>query len=139
MKNWLSLFIAMLLLSALPAQTAPKSLRMSFSEGEAVIRLEENDSARSLTAMLPLKLEFNDYNDTEKISYPPKSLSTEGAPDSYEPKAGDLCLYTHWGDLCIFYRNFSRSRGLIHIGHLVSGLDALSKVKGKFTATLNAE
>ncbi|MEK5236474.1 cyclophilin-like fold protein [Paenibacillus sp. FSL L8-0470] len=39
---------------------------------------------------------FDDYNRTEKISYLPNTLTTEEAPDGFDPSVGDLTLYAPW-------------------------------------------
>ena len=106
-------------------------------DGQVVsITLLDNPTARSLWNQLPLTLEFEDFNGTEKIAYPPEDLSQEGAPNTYDPSAGDVTVYGPWGNLAIFYEDFGNSTGLIPVGHIDSGLEVLSGQDGDFTATL---
>ena len=47
-----------------------KRIRFLVGEDEIVVRLEDNPAAESLYEMLPMELNFEDYNNTEKIAYP---------------------------------------------------------------------
>lgn len=105
--------------------------------GQAVsITLLDNPTARSLWSQLPLTLEFEDFNGTEKIAYPPEALFQEDAPDTYDPAAGDVTVYGPWGNLAIFYEDYGNSAGLIPVGHIDAGLDVLIGQDADFTATL---
>ena len=92
--------------------------------------LEDSATGRDFAALLPLELTLRDYNRTEKIADLPKRLSIEDAPEGMEPKAGDIAYYAPWGNLAIFYRDFGYSRGLVRLGRLEGGRDALSKIDG---------
>lgn len=119
-----------------PSRTT--KIKLSFGGGEAVAELYDNPTSRDLVSMLPLTLSLKDFNNTEKIGYPPRSLSTEKAPVGYAPSAGDLTLFAPWGNMAIFYHNFGYSQGLIPIGHFTSGLEALAKMNGDFTVRIEA-
>lgn len=111
-------------------------LKMTVNGTEIRIVLYDTPTAEALRCALPMELSFTDYNGTEKIAYPPESLPTDGEPDGCDPDEGDLCLYAPWGNLCIFYRDFRYSQSLIKLGHIVSGMDAISGMSGDFTVTL---
>jgi hypothetical protein len=64
--------------------------------------------------------------ETEKISNLPRRLSTEGAPAGSDPSIGDIAYYSPWGNLAIFYRDFRYSSGLIKLGKIDSGIEALN-------------
>ena len=51
-----------------------KRIRFLVGEDEIVVRLEDNPAAESLYEMLPMELNFEDYNNTEKIAYPDETL-----------------------------------------------------------------
>lgn len=103
------------------------------ADGQSLpITLYDTPAANALYDMLPLDLTFEDYNGTEKISYLDAILPTEGEPDGCDPAIGDLCLYAPWGNLCIFYRDFHYSDGLILLGHLESGMDIVSGMEVDF-------
>jgi hypothetical protein len=88
--------------------------------------LLENATARDLLSLLPMTLTLEDYNSTEKIGYPPRKLSTAGAPAGVDPSVGDIAYYAPWGNLAIFYKDFGYPRGLIGLGRIDSGIEALS-------------
>ena len=88
--------------------------------------LDDNPSARDFHSLLPLTLNLDDYAATEKISYLPRKLSKDEAPDGVAPVVGDIAYYAPWGNLAIFYKDFGYSKGLIKLGTIASGLEALS-------------
>ena len=134
---------ALLAACALAAITAAcanagELVELTFSGGRAELELNESASARDLLTMLPLTLTFEDYNSTEKIAYPPRKLTTLGAPASCDPSKGDFALYAPWGNLVIFYNDFTASPGLVPLGRVKSGLGKLAAMNGRFAATLKA-
>ena len=99
----------------------------------------DNAAAKDLLAQLPLTLTLNDYNNTEKIATPPKKLSTAGAPDGFEPVAGDIAYYAPWGNLAIFYKDFRYSRNLIRLGKIDGdGIKSL-RVSGDVKVTIRIQ
>ena len=108
------------------AQTVPKpttekmDMKLEIQVGDRTLTstLYDNATAKDLIAQLPLTLTLTDYNGAEKIANPPKRLSTTGAPDGFEPKAGDIAYYAPWGNLAIFYRDFRHSQNLIRLGKI---------------------
>ena len=104
-------------------------IKLTFQGETVAAELLDNPTSRDFAANLPMTLEFKDFNETEKIADPPKTLSTENAPAGYEPKPGDLAVFAPWGNISIFYKDFRYSEGLIPFGHITSGLDALSRIQ----------
>jgi len=43
------------------------------------------------------------------------------------PGPGDIAYYARWGNLAIFIKDFGYSRGLVRLGRIESGLDALQR------------
>lgn len=104
--------------------------------GKAVIAtLNDTAAAREFAAQLPLTLPLEDYAATEKIAYLPKKLATTGAPAGFDPSVGDITYYAPWGNLAIFYKDFGYAQGLIHLGRIESGLEAL-KAQGRVEARI---
>ena len=101
-------------------------IRMTMAGQIITASLEESDSARDFFAMLPLTLPLEDYAETEKIAYLPGKLTTQTAPEGIDPQVGDIAYYAPWGNLAISYRDFGYSSGLIRLGRITSGLDALT-------------
>ena len=109
-------------------------------DGQTItITLYDTPAANALYDMLPLELEFEDFNGIEKISYLSEKLPTEGEPDGCEPGVGDLCLYAPWGNLSVFYQNFRYSDGLILLGHVDSHMEIIAGQNDDFSATLEIE
>jgi hypothetical protein len=52
--------------------------------------LVDSTTTRYFVSLLPLTLALEDYAGTEKISYLPRRLTTEGAPSGSDPSIGDL-------------------------------------------------
>jgi hypothetical protein len=98
--------------------------------------LVDSPAARDFLAMLPLDLTLRDYASTEKISELPRRLSTEGAPAGVDPDVGDITYYAPWGNLAIFYRDFGYADGLVKLGSIDAGVEALARRRGAFAARL---
>ncbi|MGN6651820.1 cyclophilin-like fold protein [Trinickia sp.] len=113
-------------------------IKLSFDGGEAVVELNDNATSRDLVSMLPLTLKFSDYNNVEKVAYPPRKLSTANAPFGLTPSVGDFALYVPWGDLVAYYRGFRHSDDLVHLGRFISGIEQLSRKDGEFTVRIEA-
>lgn len=110
-------------------------IRLTF-DGKAVqATLLDNATARDFLSLLPMTLTLEDYSATEKIGYPSRKLLTAGAPAGVDPSVGDIAYYAPWGNLAIFYKDFGYSRGLIGLGRIDSGMEALS-VPGSLKVTI---
>ena len=73
--------------------------------------------------MLPLTVNFEDFNGTEKIAYLPEKLDTEKSPAGCDPSEGSFTYYAPWGNLAVFYRDFRPSSGLVPLGRVESGME----------------
>ncbi len=94
------------------------NIKLVLEETTLLATLDDSAAARDFAALLPLELTLSDYSSTEKIADLPRRLSTQGAPDGFEPKVGDITYFAPWGNLALFYRDFHYSRGLIRLGHI---------------------
>lgn len=113
-------------------------IRLASPNGESVTTtLGDGPSARAFRSLLPLTVELTDYNATEKIADLPKRLPTEGEPAGVDPEPGDLAYYAPWGNLAIFYKDFSYSRGLVRLGRLDRIPDAFRR-SAPVTVTIEA-
>ncbi|WP_244543282.1 cyclophilin-like fold protein [Bosea sp. CRIB-10] len=110
-------------------------IRISINGRVATATLDNTPTARDFAALLPLSVTLSDYASTEKVSDLPRKLTQQGAPPGYEPKTGDITLYAPWGNLAIFYRDFKYSTGLIRLGAIDTGLEALNQ-SGSLPATI---
>jgi hypothetical protein len=100
--------------------------------------LHDTPAARNFAAMLPLTLTLTDYHKTEKVSDLAKKLTKEGSPAGADPSVGDIAYYAPWGNLALFYKDFEYSDGLILLGKLDGGADALA-VPGPLKVTIELQ
>jgi hypothetical protein len=116
-------------------EASTMKIRLTFGGKAVEATLLDNATARDLLSLLPMTLTLEDYASTEKIGYPPRKLSTAGAPAGVDPSVGDIAYYAPWGNLAIFYKDFGYSRGLIGLGRIDSGVEAL-KMPGSLKVTI---
>jgi hypothetical protein len=50
---------------------------------------------------------------------------------------GDIAYCAPWGNLAIFYREFDYSPGLVRLGRIDSGIEALAAGSGEVTITVS--
>jgi hypothetical protein len=125
-----------LAMTSAEAEADSMKIRIRINGKEIAATLIDNATSRDFVSLLPLKLKLEDYGETEKISYLPRKLSTEGAPPGSDPSAGDVSYYAPWGNLAIFRKDFRYSSGLIKLGKVDSGLEALN-VPSSVEVTIN--
>jgi hypothetical protein len=107
-------------------------------DGKAIeATLLGNATAQDFVSLMPMTLTLEDYASTEKISYLPRKLSTTGAPAGVDPAVGDITYYAPWGNLAIFYKDAGYADGLVKLGRLDSGVEAL-RVRGSLKVTIEA-
>jgi hypothetical protein len=110
-------------------------IRLRVKDKSITATLIDSKTTRDFISLLPLTLTLEDYAGTEKISNLPKRLSTENAPSGSDPSVGDIAYYAPWGNLAIFYRDFGYSSGLVILGKIDSGTEALI-VPGSLKVTI---
>ncbi|MDO4365083.1 MAG: flavodoxin, partial [Clostridia bacterium] len=67
-----------------------KRMKLTANEKEIIIKLNSNATTADLISTLPCELDFSDFNNTEKIAYPTKTLDTSDTQSGTTPSAGDL-------------------------------------------------
>ena len=117
------------------AQGASMKIRLKVGDTVLTATLIDSATTRDFISLLPLTLTLKDYAGTEKISDLPKRLSAESAPSGSDPSVGDITYYAPWGNLAIFYRDFGYSSGLVILGKMDSGKEALN-VPGSLKVTI---
>lgn len=108
-------------------QVTTMKLRIKLEGHSLTATLLDNETSRDFARLLPLTLTLTDYAETEKISDLPRKLSTKDAPPGVQSAAGDLSYYAPWGNLAVFHKDFQYSSGLVKLGRIDSGLDALRR------------
>ena len=116
---------------------AAQARTIEVRSGETVVTyaLEDNAAADALLAQLPLTIEIEDYSTNEKIFYPPQALDTAGAPAA-SGDAGVLAYYEPWGDVVLFYDDFSENASLFALGRAVSGAESIRDLTGTVTVAV---
>lgn len=112
-------------------------ITLSFNDTELNATLVDSETTREFVSLLPLELTLSDFRETEKISDLPRRLPTAGAPEGHDPEVGDIAYYAPWGNLAIFYRDFDYSPGLVRLGRIDSGIEALAGSGGELTVTVS--
>jgi hypothetical protein len=108
-------------------QERTMKIRMDVDGAAITATLDDNETSREFVSLFPLTLTLKDYAETEKISALPRKLSTEGAPPGSDPSIGDITYYAPWGNLAVFYKDFGYSQGLVKLGRIDFGVDALNR------------
>ena len=96
--------------------------------------LENNETTRELTAMLPLTLDMSDLNSNEKYNYLDTNLTTNGSRVN-RINAGDIKLF---GSNClvVFYESFNTSYSYTNLGRVDNANDFVSELgSGSVTIT----
>lgn len=123
---FLVIVFAALAATSVEAETDSMRIRLKIDGKEVTATLNDNATSRDFVSLLPLTLKLEDYGETEKIGHLPRKLSTEGAPPGSDPSTGDVAYYAPWGNLAIFRKDFRYSSGLIELGKVDTGMDALN-------------
>ena len=90
--------------------------------------------AVSYTHLLSLQVE--PFGSNEQTFYPPKPLEVGDTPAITSAEAGALAYYAPWGDVVMFYGDFSGGGdGLYELGKAVDGVDALQNFSGGITVS----
>lgn len=91
---------------------------------------EDNPAVRDLLSMLPMTLTFEDFAGKEKIAYPPRNVQFAGSPPS-AAGAGDVAIYTPWGDIAFFYagERGTPAAQIVHLGRFDASLEQLEQLE----------
>lgn len=116
-----------------PGNTA-RQILVQFGENAVTYELNDGTAAASLYEQLPLTIEVENFNTNEKIFYPPHQLDTSGSPLA-QSGAGTLAYYAPWGDVVMFYGDYSANSSLYELGQVISGGELVSQMSGTITVT----
>ena len=105
-------------------------IKVTDGDNTIIYRLNDTAPAKSLYSMLPMDVEIENYGSNEKIFYPKKDIATKGGQEG-SGKAGDLALFSPWGNVVMYYGDFSSYPGLYLLGSAESGSNNVKKLSGK--------
>lgn len=93
-------------------------IKMTVSGRTITATMTDNAAAQDFISRLPLEVEMEEYNRTEKIFYPSPKLNIDGVKRGCAPAPGDITIYAPWGNVAIFYKSWPQSSELIRIGRI---------------------
>lgn len=109
----------------------PMNIIFTTQSGETyTAQLADGRAAQDFYAMLPLIVDFEDYAGAESIGRLPRKLDARGEADS-AGREGDINYYAPWGNLALFYRERGKAPGLVHLGVMHGGAQAVKALQGK--------
>ena len=114
------------------AHPETRQIRVTCNGAQAVYELNGSPAADALYEQLPLTLPVEDFSTNEKVFYPPDALDTSDTPLA-SGGAGTLAYYAPWGDVVLFYDEYSANPSLYELGRIVSGGDLVSGFSGEIT------
>lgn len=111
-----------------PGDAAPNQqanqMRIRIGSAVSIAKLEDNETASALKAMLPLALDMSDLHANEKYAELPRSLpANASSPGTIH--AGDVMLYGP-STIVLFYKTFETSYSYTRLGKVddASGIAA---------------
>ena len=120
-----------------PQISEERKIRLSWEDKEVIIAMENNKTVDDFLSKLPMTVVFEDYNNTEKIAYLDNELVKDEEAAGCKPEAGTFALYAPWGNLSVFYKEWSYTGDLIPMGEIESGLEDLTSMTDDFTVTID--
>ncbi|WP_157173967.1 cyclophilin-like fold protein [Rhodococcus sp. JVH1] len=123
-----------------PGQEGPvMQIRLRIGAAEASARLYDNATARDFASLLPVTITLHDLGGREKAGPLPRTLADGQGQSSY--RAGQLGYWAPSSDLAIYYREDGFTipdHGIVMIGEIDTGLDAITDADGTDTLTITA-
>jgi hypothetical protein len=110
-------------------EEVPMKIRVTDGTHTIIYKLNDSPSAKSLYSMLPIDIEVEDYGSNEKIFYPEEKIDTADGIEG-GGGAGDLALFSPWGNVVMFYDTFSSYPGLYLLGTAEECADQVKGLSG---------
>ena len=112
-------------------------IRVSDANHTIIFELNDSSAANGLYQQLPMEIAVDNFSNNEKIFYPEQSLDVSNTPTA-TGGAGTLAYYAPWGDVVMFYGDFSANSSLYELGHVVSGEEFIDELTGTLTIEMYA-
>ena len=114
-------------------------IRLAAGDAAAMATLRANETAHDFASLLPLTLSMNDLFGREKYGHLPGVIS-KGGGHQFTYEVGDIAYWPPAHDVAIYYADDGRrtipSPGIVGIGEIASGLDAIAAAGGDFQMTI---
>jgi hypothetical protein len=113
---------------------------LHLSTGIATATLDDTTAAREFAAMLPLQLKLHDPIGQAKSGPLPQPLDATGLEPVFDPAVGEIYYSAPSSTFAIFYDDLGQSipdPGLVRLGVLDSGLDAIDSAGNRFTVQID--
>jgi hypothetical protein len=113
-------------------------VRLKVGDSTATATLLDNETARDFASLLPVTLDMHDLFGREKAGQLPRPLAEAGGNESsYE--VGEIGYWPPEHDVAIYYADDGESipsPGIIPLGRVDSGLDAIASAGDSFRMTI---
>ncbi len=99
--------------------------------------MDDNPTARDFVTQLPVTLTLRDLDSAEKVSGAlPRRLTEAGAPARDAGSQGEIAYYAPWGNIAFYRGQGPDAAGVITIGRITSGIEAVNQ-QGQLTVTIS--
>lgn len=114
-----------------------KKISMNINGEEVIISLDDASAANSFYDMLPLDVDFKNFNSEEKMISVEEIMENADKPEAPSLDTGDFGLSEEDGSLSVITGDKESENSFNKLGTIVSGLDIILKQTGDYSATIN--
>lgn len=113
-----------------------KKISMNINGEEVIISLDDTPAANSFYDMLPLDVDFKNFNSEEKMMSVEKIMENADKPEAPSLDIGNFGLSEEDGSLYVITGDKESENSFNKLGTIVSGLDIILKQTGDYSATI---
>lgn len=113
-----------------------KKISMNINGEEVIISLDDTPAANSFYDMLPLDVDFKNFNSEEKMMSVEEIMENADKPEALSLDIGDFGLSEEDGSLSVITGDKESENSFNKLGTIVSGLDIILKQTGDYSATI---
>lgn len=108
-----------------------KQISIQTENGDTLVfELNDSAAASSLYEQLLLSVEVKDFSTNEKIFYLTEKLDITDTSTA-EMSVGTLAYYAPWGNVVMFYDEYSPNGDLYELGHIITGFEKIEILSGQ--------
>ena len=113
-----------------------KKISMNINGEEVIISLDDTPAANSFYDMLPLDVDFKNFNSEEKMMSVEEIMENADKPEAPSLDIGNFGLSEEDGSLSVITGDKESENSFNKLGTIVSGLDIILKQTGDYSATI---